>query len=49
MTVKELIAQLENLNPNQKVFVWIDGERLPVHSVDGDWDDNIVDINVMTK
>lgn len=49
MTAIELIKKLSELKPDVKVFVWIDGERLPIYDVDADWDDSCVDINVMTK
>ena len=49
MTATELIKQLSKLKSDVEVFVWIDGERLPVYDVDADWDDGCADINVMTK
>jgi hypothetical protein len=35
MTIQELISALQAFeSPNSKVFVWVDGNRMPVHSVD---------------
>ncbi len=46
MKVRELIAQLSEVNQDSEVFIWIDGERTPVHSVDDNFNDNwYVDIN----
>lgn len=43
--VKDLIAELQNLDPNAEVFVWVDGERYPINP-DLDPIDWYVDINV---
>jgi hypothetical protein len=49
MKVRELIAQLSEVNPDSEVFIWIDGDRTPVHSVDDNFsDDWYVDINAET-
>jgi hypothetical protein len=35
MTIQELITELQAFeSPNSKVYVWVDGNRMPVHSVD---------------
>ena len=44
MTVQELIDELQAVKePDSKVFVWVDGNRMPVHSVD--WNENCTDVN----
>ena len=46
MTVQELIAELQKVNdPHSKVFVWVDGSRMQVHSVDEL--DDCIDINAI--
>jgi hypothetical protein len=49
MKVRELIALLKECNPDREVFVWVDGDRYPTHSVDGNFDDNLIDINADTR
>ena len=49
MKVRELIALLKERNPDREAYVWVDGERYPTHSVDGNFDDNIIDINADTR
>jgi len=49
MKVRELIEQLKKVNQDSEVFIWIDGERVPVHSVDDNFSDAwYVDINADT-
>jgi hypothetical protein len=49
MKVSELIAQLSEVNQDSEVFLWVDGERIAVHSVDDNFsDDWYVDINADT-
>jgi hypothetical protein len=44
MTVQELIAKLRAVKEqDSEVFVWVDGNRMPVHSVD--WLEDGVDVN----
>lgn len=45
MTIKELIAQLQDLPPDDHVFIWVDGNRYPIADVDVDLGDNYVDLN----
>ena len=46
MTVQELITHLQAVKePDSKVFVWVDGNRMPVHSVD--WLKDCVDVNAI--
>jgi hypothetical protein len=43
MKVHELIAQLQTLERNKEVFMWVDGERYPIADVDPmDW---YIDLN----
>ena len=45
MTVSELIQELQRCrNQDADVFVWVDGQRMRVDSVD-DWAEAYVDIN----
>jgi hypothetical protein len=48
MKVKDLIASLAKVDQEADVYVWIDGDRLPVQEdgVDDSFLENIVDINV---
>lgn len=49
MKVRELIKQLENLYLDSEIFIWIDGERVPVHSVDDSFnEEGFGDINAYT-
>jgi len=49
MKVRELITQLSKVKQDSEVYLWIDGERTPVHSVDDNFsDDWYVDINADT-
>lgn len=50
MRVSELIAQLSAVNPNSKVYLWIDGDRVPAHSLDDSFDNEheFVEINADT-
>jgi hypothetical protein len=34
MKISELIAQLSAYPQDSEVYLWVDGERLPVHSID---------------
>jgi hypothetical protein len=46
MTVQDLIAELQKVtDPHTKVFVWVDGNRMPVASID--WLDDYIDINAI--
>ena len=51
MKVRDLIAQLNNLYLDSEIYVWVDGERLEVDSVDDSFNDEhgFGDINVKTK
>lgn len=48
MKVKDLIAALTKVDQEADVYVWIDGDRLPVQEggVDDSFLENIVDINI---
>ena len=47
MKVRDLIAQLNNLYLDSEIYVWVDGERLEVDSVDASFnEDGYGDINV---
>ena len=48
MKVSELITLLKAVDPDDEVFVWVDGERHAVGDVDpvGDW---YTDINVVKQ
>jgi len=50
MKVSELIAQLSAVNPDSKVYLWVDGERIPAHSVDDSFVDEqeFIEINADT-
>lgn len=50
MKVSELIAQLSAVNPDSKVYLWIDGDRVPAHSLDDsfDYEHEFVEINADT-
>ena len=45
MKVKTLIAELQKVDQDLEAFVWLDGSRYPVSSVDDNLDD-CVDLNV---
>jgi hypothetical protein len=52
MKIRELITQLlyDNTDLDKEVYVWVDGERLEIDSVDANFsDDWYVDINVKEK
>jgi hypothetical protein len=50
MKVSELIAQLSKVKQDSEVYLWVDGERIAVHSVDDNFsDDWYVDINADTS
>ena len=49
MKVRELITQLNKLYLDSEIFLWIDGERTPVHSVDDSFNESgFADINADT-
>lgn len=50
MKVSELIAQLSAVNPDSKVYLWVDGERIPAHSIDDSFVDEheFIEINADT-
>ena len=49
MKVRELIKQLETLYLDSEIFIWVDGERVPVHSVDDSFNESgYADINADT-
>jgi hypothetical protein len=52
MKIRELITQLlyDNTDLDKEVYVWVDGERLEIDSVDANFsDDWYVDINVKAQ
>ena len=49
MKVRELIKQLETLYLDSEIFIWIDGERIAIHSVDDSFNnEGFGDINADT-
>jgi hypothetical protein len=48
MKVKELIADLTLCDLNMEVFIWVDGSRYPIESLDDNLSD-CVDINAEVK
>lgn len=50
MTVEQLIKQLQCLPPGLDVFIWDDGDRMSVASVDNSFvDDGFIDLNTDTE
>ena len=46
MTAHELIQKLSQLPPETQVFMWVDGERYPIHAdLDADYSEGCADIN----
>ena len=46
MTVEQLIKKLQGLPPGLNVFIWDDGDRMRVASVDESFvDDGFIDLN----
>jgi hypothetical protein len=50
MKVSELIKQLSACPQDSKVYLWVDGERIPAHSVDDSFVDEqgFIEINADT-
>ena len=50
MTVEQLIEKLQGLPPGLEVFIWDDGDRMRVASVDDSLiDDGFIDLNTDTE
>ena len=50
MTVEQLIKKLQGLPPGLEVFIWDDGNRMSVASVDDSLvDDGFIDLNTDTE
>lgn len=48
MIVRDLIAQLQTVDPTAEVFVWVDGDRYPLSTEAVDpWTKGIVDITAI--
>jgi hypothetical protein len=43
MTIEQLIQKLSECNPKDEIYIWVDGERLPIWELDDM--DGYVDIN----
>lgn len=47
MKVSELIEQLKSVSPDRNVFIWIDGERYALSSIDDNFEGGYMDLNAL--
>ena len=45
MTIAQLREELDWLDGNVEVYIWVDGNRYPISMVDDNFTDNMIDIN----
>ena len=45
MTIAQLREEIDWLDGNVEVYIWVDGNRYPISMVDDNFTDNMIDIN----
>jgi hypothetical protein len=45
MTIAQLREEIDWIDGNVEVYIWVDGNRYPISMVDDNFTDNMIDIN----
>ena len=45
MTIAQLREEIDWIDGNVEVYIWVDGNRYPISMVDDNYTDNMIDIN----